>query len=149
MPTPLKCYTACVVKFNSLRTVLFVLLVFAGLATAQSSAPPPAGSTNDPARLIGVWEGRDRSEEGLGETVEFRAGGTLTVTSGMLLNFQGRVIKDELIAMVESLSNIPQEVHIRAAGDRMTYMVAGAPQQWRPDRPGPGWTTGLGGRLGL
>jgi hypothetical protein len=80
--------------------------------------------------LIGIWEGRDRTEEGMGETVEFRAGGTLTVSSGMMLNFQGRVVKDELVALVESISNVPQEVHIRATGDRMTYTVAGAPQQW-------------------
>ena len=111
-------------------TVLSALLIFAVFAQGQSSLPPSTGSPGDPARLIGVWEGRDRSEDGMGETVEFRSGGALTISSGMMLNFQGRLVKDELVGMVESLSNVPQEVHIRATGDRLTYMASGVPQQW-------------------
>jgi hypothetical protein len=118
------------------------LLIFAVFVQAQSS-PPPAANPGDPARLIGVWEGRSRSEEDLGETVEFRAGGAMTITSGMMLNFAGRVLKDELVAVVESLSNVPQEVRIHASGDRMTYTVAGAPQQWvrvgKPLSGQPAW----------
>jgi hypothetical protein len=119
-----------VANLDSSRAALCILLLIAACAQAQSPAPGPAASTNDPARLIGAWEGRDRSEEGLGETLVFQPGGALAITSGMMLNFQGRVVKDELVALVESLSNVPQEVHIRANGDHMTYTVAGAPQQW-------------------
>jgi hypothetical protein len=126
-------------NLHSSRAALCILLLIAACAHAQS--PGPATSANDPARLIGAWEGRDRSVEGLGETVVFQPGGALTITSGMMLNFQGRVVKGELVALVESLSDVPQEVHIRANGDRMTYTVAGAPQQWVrigkavPDQP--------------
>jgi hypothetical protein len=112
-----------------------VLLILTACAQAQSAGPttaanPTAANPNDPARLIGTWEGRGRTEEGLGETVVFQAGGTMAISSGLILNFQSRVIKDELVGMVESLSDIPREVHIRATGDRMTYTVAGTQQQW-------------------
>jgi len=130
-----------VANLHPSRAAGCILLLIAACAQAQSPAPGPATTTNDPARLVGAWEGRDRSEEGLGETVVLQPGGALTITSGMMLNFQGRVVKGELVALVESLSNVPQEVHIRANGDRMTYTVAGAPQQWVrigkavPDQP--------------
>jgi hypothetical protein len=121
------------------RSVLVLVIVASAVAHAQAGPPPAAASANDAARLVGVWEGRDRSEEGMGDTIEFRAGGTMTVSSGMMLNFQGKPVNDGLVAMVESVSGVPQEVRIRATGDRLSYIVGGVPQQWRRvDSPAAG-----------
>ena len=107
-----------------------VLLACPWSVEGQSAKPLVPATSGDPARLVGVWEGRERFEEDLGTTLVFYSGGAMAMASGVMTNFRGQVIKDELVAQIESLSGFPQQLRIRATGDRMTYIMGDVPQQW-------------------
>ena len=58
---------------------------------------PTAPATTPPAELLGQWESADRTAEGVGNILEFRADGRVTQISASMAEADYRLVDDRLI----------------------------------------------------
>ena len=64
----------------------------------------PTTSASSPATLLGQWESADRTAEGVGNILEFRADGHVTQISASMAEADYRLVGDRLITTWKDLA---------------------------------------------
>ena len=103
---------------------------------------PTAPATTPPAELLGQWESADRTAEGVGNILEFRADGRVTQISASMAEADYRLVDDRLITTWKDLATgkiSEVETHVEFEGSNRFLEksdTADAADSWS-ERVGP------------